>query len=316
MQSVMAPNSCEPNDIENITGDFPNWGTDNRAIATVKPAAQVNGISVGSTTHFTAGEAYAGDGHAIDHQCPMDELEPSAGTSVAPVITSFDPNPIMIGTSPPDGKLTINGSGFGTSPTVSLPAGVTSTGKGSTDTQIILTGVSVALSATVGNNNVTVAASGQTSAPASLTVAGPYQMVVQSDILGHCAGCTTTVQRNITYQINNFSGSPAQNVWIGEVVNTSGWSCTQSNPGLTTTLCSQNDVKSDGIFTDSWYLSSDSFTPVGCGFNVNSDHWQWCAHSSAQTLGTLQGYVHTNAVSENGVVNPPNTFPVGTVVPF
>ena len=170
-QSVMAPNACEPSDIEDITGDFPNWGTDDASIATVDPAAQVNGIGVGSTTHFTSGEAYAGEGHSIDNKCPMDELEPQAGTNVVPVITSFDPNPIMIGVS--NTSLTINGMGFGTNPTVSLPAGITSSGQGSTDAKIVLQGVNVALSTTVGNNNVTVSASGQTSAPAALTVDGP-----------------------------------------------------------------------------------------------------------------------------------------------
>ena len=88
-QSVMAPNACEPSDIEDITGDFPNWGTDDASIATVDPAAQVNGISEGSTTHFTSGEAYAGEGHSINNQCPKDELAPQAGTNVGPVPVNY-----------------------------------------------------------------------------------------------------------------------------------------------------------------------------------------------------------------------------------
>lgn len=83
-QSVMAPNECEPDDIEDITSEMSTWGTDNSAIATVKPAAQVNGISAGSTTHFASGEAYAGEGHTVDEQCPRDLVQSNAGTDVGP----------------------------------------------------------------------------------------------------------------------------------------------------------------------------------------------------------------------------------------
>ena len=311
-QEVEAGDSCGGG-TQNITTDFPTWWTGNTAIATAS-GHQINGVAAGTTPHYAQSVKMYFGPKEYSPTCPLSSEQPIGSTNVIPMITSFDPNPIMIGVS--NTTLTINGSGFGTDPTVNLPSGVTSTGYGATDSKIILQGVSVALSATVGNNNVTVEAGGQTSPKATLTVDGPYQMVVQSDILGHCTGCQTTVERRITYQINNFSGTPAQNVWIGEVVSTNGWSCTQSNPGLTTTPCSQNDIKSNGIFTDSWYLNSDSYTPVGCGFNVASDNWQWCAHSPAQTLGVLQGYVHTNAISENGVVSPPNSFPPNTVIPF
>jgi hypothetical protein len=52
----------------------------------------------------------------------------------------------------------------------------------------------------------------------------------------------------------------------------------------------------------------------GCGLNV-LDHWNWAAHSPVQDLGTLTGYLHTNAVLINGVVSP-NKIPTGTVIPF
>jgi hypothetical protein len=61
-------------------------------------------------------------------------------------------------------------------------------------------------------------------------------------------------------------------------------------------------------------MSSDAYTPAGCGFNI-TDHWQWCAHSPAQTLGTLTGYVHTDKIQINGVVSP-NSIPTGAVIPF
>jgi hypothetical protein len=48
-------------------------------------------------------------------------------------------------------------------------------------------------------------------------------------------------------------------------------------------------------------MSSDAYQPAGCGFTTNYDHWQWCQHSPAQTLGTLTGYTHTNYIKINGV---------------
>jgi len=104
-QTVQAPNECEPSDIENITGDFSNWGTDDGSIATVKPAAQVNGIKAGTTTHFASGDVYAGEGHAINHQCPQDFLEPQAGTNVQ-VPTSLRVVNVSVlpnGSGPPNG---------------------------------------------------------------------------------------------------------------------------------------------------------------------------------------------------------------------
>jgi hypothetical protein len=290
-----------------------HWWSGNTSTATVT-SFKGHGVAPGTTYGFATATVPSGDGNVPKSPCPQLTQEGDNNVTVRPTITSFDPNPIMIGVS--NTTLTINGSGFGTSPTVNLPSGITSTGQGSTDTQIVLQGVNVALSAMVGNNNVTVTAGGQPSAPASLTVDGPYQMVVQSDLMGLCSGCKTTVLRTVTYQVQNFSGVPANATWMGESVSLSGWSCTQSNPGFRSSPCSANFfTNSAGVFSDQWSLASDVYTPTGCGENV-TDHWQWCAHNSAQTLGTLAGYTHTNAISINGVVNPPNSMPPGTVIPF
>jgi hypothetical protein len=294
------------------------WSSSKTAVATVKTGV-VTGVAPGTATvSGFASEPYYYNYCAYDPtSCPPDnQNEGGSGSgTVTPIITSLDPNPIMIGTSPPGGKLAVNGSGFGTSPSVTLPAGVTSTGQASTDSQIVLTGVNVALSATVGNNNVTVMASGIPSAPSALTVDGPYHMVVQSDVTGPCSGCKTTPVRTVTYQVKNFSGTPGNTTWMGENISATGWSCTQSNPGFISAPCSTNfNTNAAGVFSDQWSLASDGYTPTGCGQNV-TDHWQWCAHSAAQTLGTLTGYAHTNAISINGVVSPSSMAP-GTVVPF
>ena len=311
----------------NNSGNYVNvsssstWRSSSASIATASIPGTVTGITPGTfTAYATTGyepEFDPFDCPTCDNQnCPTEQFTGSGPSRVTPkpTISSLDPNPIMIGTSPPNGQLTINGSNFGTSPIVNLPAGVTSTGQGSTDTQIILTGVSVALTAAVGNNNVTVSVNGATSSPASLTVDGPYQMVVQSDVTGPCSGCATTVQRNITYQIRNFSGENAGTTSICETPTYSGWNCSQAQNIQYAQCSAPESTNGTGVFTDDWSLNSDGYTPAGCGLNV-LDHWDWAAHSPVQDLGTLTGYLHTNAVSIDGVVSP-NKIPAGTVIPF
>ncbi|HKI26418.1 MAG TPA: IPT/TIG domain-containing protein [Candidatus Sulfotelmatobacter sp.] len=125
-QTVQAPNSCDPNEIENITGDLPNWGTGNSAIATVNPAAKVNGIKAGTTTHFASGEAYAGEGHAINHQCPQDLVRAQGNTNVTPQIDSISPSTGQAGGTSP---VVISGSGFGASPSLNVsPSGIQTSG--------------------------------------------------------------------------------------------------------------------------------------------------------------------------------------------
>ncbi|HET6217593.1 MAG TPA: Ig-like domain-containing protein [Acidobacteriaceae bacterium] len=304
----------------NLAGSA-TWSSSKTSVATVgKTTGVATGVAPGAATlSATTGQEPIGLGYYCydptqgNGDCPEEEFGGDSGGTVAPTISSFDPDPIMIGAT--NTTLTINGAGFGTAPTVSLPAGITSTGQGSTNTQIILTGANVALSTTVGSNNVKVTADGEPSAPSALTVDGPYHMVVQSDVTGLCSGCKTTPMRTVTYQVQNFSGTPANQTWMGENISVTGWSCTQSNPGFKSAPCSNNfNTNAAGIFSDQWSLGADGYTPTGCGDNV-TDHWQWCAHSSAQTLGTLTGYGHTNAVSINGVVSPNGMTP-GTVVPF
>jgi len=143
-------------------------------------------------------------------------------------------------------------------------------------------------------------------------VDGPYNMSVLTDNLGKCSGCNTTVERDVTYQVMNLSGSSTSTIAVGESLTASGWNCNQSNPGFQATSCSQNKTtNSAGQFTDAWTLEADGYSPVGCGLNVD-DHWLWCPNSSS--IGHLSGYCHTNAVSINGVVNPPNQFKTGTII--
>ena len=294
------------------------WGTSNSNVATVSGSGLVTAVAGGTTTITASGVDYTPDGGrytSCDAMCPPDISNASfqATGTVKPVITSISPDLEMIGST--SVQLTINGSGFGSSPTVNLPTGFTTSGQASAPTRIVIT-VSIGFTAAIGStgNNITVTANGQTSSPAAFTVDGPTHMVVEGDTLGRCSGCSTAVARFVTYQIVDFSGTNSPTLVIGEAPTTSGWSCSQQEPGSLTTICSSNPATAtNGVFQDEWSIGGDVFTPSGCGFAI-TDHWQWCAMSPPHTFGTLTGYIHTDAVSINGSVNPPNQFPIGTPI--
>jgi hypothetical protein len=300
-----------------------SWSTSNSSVATVGTHGSgtpglVAGVGAGSptiaaqyllddpqyTSYWCEGSSWA---------CPLYVTSGSAGApgGVTPKITSVEPDLVVVGTTVP--TLTIQGTGFGSSPTVSLPQGVTFTGgQASTNKQIILSNVSVSINGPIGPNSITVTASNQPSNPWPFTMDGPFYMTVVSDQLLKCSGCTTTVARYVTYQVKYFSNSSAGTTAIGENPVDSGWNCNQTNPGGSSTPCSQGAATdSSGQFTDEWSLAADGYTPAGCGENTD-DHWLWCP--TGRSIGHINGYIHTNAVSINGVVNPPNKFSPGTVI--
>jgi len=142
-------------------------------------------------------------------------------------------------------------------------------------------------------------------------------MTVQSDTMGKCNGCSTTVERLVKYQVMKLSQTPAGTIPIGESYSqAAGWNCNQSFTGFSTASCSQGyTTLSDGTFTDGWTLNSDAYTPPGCGETGSSvDHWQWCTHSPPSTFGTLTGGCKTNSVTINGYTDPPNAMPIGKII--
>jgi hypothetical protein len=277
-------------------------------------AATVNPDGTASTTFQLSSSPVAGQYNV--------SVTDSGGTSnqltfnLLPVITGIDPNPIMIGSN--NVQLTIDGVGFGASPQVNLPQGFTNQGIGSTNLRIVVT-VNVGFNATIGNNIITVTANGQGSNRANLVVDGPNQLVVQNDVIGFCNGCSTTVERNTTYEVLNFSGVASTNIQLCETPNITGWSCNQQFPGVNAIVCGTTsfNLPANSQFTDQWTLASDSFTPAGCGDSL-TDQWKWIASpNNFLELGSLNGFAHTNAISINGSVMPPqaNAIPAGTVIP-
>jgi hypothetical protein len=178
----------------------------------------------------------------------------------------------------------------------------------------------------------------------NFNVIGPVHMVVQNDIYDHCDGCTTTVRRKTTYQVINSDGSIAKNIPLGEVTDYGSSSCSQGRPTMLINSCrfalgqpignpsgppvSQSDgmwaTDSNGQFTDNWTMGSGTYTPAGCGYSVNYDHWQLCGIgldsqgyiNAGLTFATLQGSINSNEVrisvgGHNYVLPGVSTFPPG-----
>jgi hypothetical protein len=197
----------------------------------------------------------------------------------------------------------------------------------------------------------------------NFNVIGPVEMVVQNDVWDYCDGCSLTVRRKTTYQVTNSDGSVAPNIPLGEVNDYASSNCDQGRPTMIINSCTvaQGDpianpsgppanqsngmyaTDGTGQFIDAWNMNGDNWTPAGCGYNVNYDHWQLCGMgqsgstliNAGLTFATLTGYIQNREVGitvPNGIVsgsyvlptnpitcpidtsNCPNAMPNGTVI--
>jgi hypothetical protein len=318
-QYVLATNACSYTD-DDLTGYYGTWWTGNTQVATAS-MNQITGVGVGSTSDLASGTIPTGGDWESRH-CPNALDTASGGVDVEQLaVTSISPTSAMVGTQ--SLQITINGTGFGNSPTVNLPSGVTQTGIASTDTRIVVT-VNISINtATIGAASLSVSANGSTSNSATLTLNGPNKMVVQSngDFIGQTTNNPSAQSRFATYQVQNVDNTPAANIWIAESISLTGWNCNQSDPGNSTAQCNaQQSTDSAGMLTDEWGMYT-GYTPSGCGKNI-IDHWQWCAPAGSnpaapnpgKTFGTLSGYIHTSDSKINGYANPPTPMPGGLVI--
>jgi len=250
----------------------------------------------------------------------------AATVNAAPTISSIAPNIAMLGTTV---AVTITGTNFGaTSPTANLPPGVSISGASYDSATSAITGnLSVAYSAIIGNSLIGVtAASGLTSTNAvSFTANGPVEMIVQSDVLEYFSDNVTIKDRAVTYLVQNFDGTPTRGADLAENFQSDPLNCTVSpSPPvqITTNQCNgdastnsdpdPNPPSDAGTFTDRWSILTSgygTYAPDGCGYNNIVDHWQWCAPGppfvaglgpvdgvdAPITIGTLNGYAHTDA---------------------
>jgi hypothetical protein len=276
-------------------------------------------LSAGDYTVYVFSNGVAGSGFVA---APGDtggsngaDLEVEAAVPV-PTIISVMPSVGYINTTV---TLTINGSGFGLTPQVGFPIGFGNARNqvnSLNGTQITIT-VDITLLASIGNGTISVSNSGLF-AFANFVVNGPYYMVVQSDSVGFCTGCATTVQRTVTYQVLNFDKSPVGAIPLCEAATTNDYSCLSPSPfpGFSTTQCTApRNITPGGMFSDVWSLGGDGYiAPTGaatCGIGV-ADKWFWAGLASfQQELGSLSGVVNTTQIIINGTLNMSN----GTVIP-
>ena len=236
-----------------------------------------------------------------------------------PTITSISPSAIYVGKD--DVQVTISGSGFGTSPTVNLPTGVTSSDQTSSDSQIVLTmSVGYVTPTTSAKVTVTNDDNNLTSNQVTITLNGPAYGKVLSDIFAYLMPGQRKA-RVVQYQVFNIDKTVAANIPIAEDFSATGWNCKipSKQPTTETTSCDGSTVtESDGNFPypDDWtWYAGD--TPKGCGANI-TDHWQWCSPSGPTTgitFMTLKGFIHTNATEINGNIQPPSDgMMMGTII--
>ena len=255
------------------------------AVSTPKP------MSIGNLPIGPLGMAFAG-------QAPVQ-------ISQKPKINSISPPKILVGEHYE--WVTITGSDFGSSPTVNLPTGVHYDGREVSDTQIKVY-LFTDDTATVGETSISVTAIGETSDAFPFVLDGPYQMKVISDNSGPCEGCKATIQRVMIYQVINFSLSNAGPSTFCEQPNiqpsATGPACSGGTPHIIANVCGIRNLDSiDGQIPDTWTLSSDNVSPVGCGMDV-TDPWYWAYTSPRTLLGIPSGYVHTNSIEIDNVVSP------------
>lgn len=126
-QQVESLDSCGGG-IQNFTGDFPSWWTDNTSIATAS-RNQITGVSAGTTKHYAQGQPMYW-GHAEYYQsCPITQPVPNANTNVVQVqitdadIENNDVDVTLTGPAGTTGTLVITANGSSNNPQVTANGG-------------------------------------------------------------------------------------------------------------------------------------------------------------------------------------------------
>ena len=200
------PTTCScANPTSGNTTLYDSWQSGNTSIATItsggtSSASVWQGVGVGSTTsYFYGNNMFLGGGSL---QC-----QASQPANVAPVITSISPSSGPVGGSI---SVTISGSGFGTSPTVSADAGVTATVRSATNTQIVAT-FAIADSDPGGNTGIYVTAQVQKSQGKPFYKQVPTSLSVSSATAVNCAGSHNYgVLADVKYQVLDQVGKSIQ----------------------------------------------------------------------------------------------------------
>jgi hypothetical protein len=256
---VFGWNVC--NDVYDDVSDsfFGTWSVANTAIATVDYFGTHTGVAPGSTT--SQASAYL---PSSLYHCPPRVKIPSGDDDVTPSIASISPTQGPVGNTV---SVTINGNGFGTSPTVSAGSGITATINSASNTQIQAS-FNISSSATPGNHSVTVTASGQTSNSVNFFVQVPtsLQMVAGSSNTQQVSSCVYTVngqqyngagcKRTLKWQVMD-QRSPAQAI---QFANLSASDSLDNAGGTNTCLFPAHGGTTGTGFTDGNGQFPDTYT--------------------------------------------------------
>jgi len=145
--------------------------------------------------------------------------------------------------------------------------------------------------------------------PIQTRVRTPHHLVVVTDELQHIC---SSVKRVITFQIVDRNGNRVVGVVPVKEKFTSISSNTCGNGQPEEIGCSSMNATA-GILTDRISIGCNS---VGgsCGYDITKQY-QWCPSRRAPVpIGTYSGYTHSDAVSINGNVMPPDSMAPNTVI--
>ncbi|MHB8502203.1 MAG: hypothetical protein ACYDHE_14825 [Candidatus Acidiferrales bacterium] len=195
------------------------WTSSNIQVA--QPSASTvgafTGVSPGSFVATASATLQAG-GYDCPDYCDTAYNEASAPGTITPTLTSV---------SPPQGPngatvaVTLNGNGFGSSPTINAGSNITVSVTSTSNTQI-QANLSISGTAPGGNQAITVTVAGQTSNAVNFFIQIPTSLtiVAGTDSTTSEAQCSFTsggnqytgcgVTRSFTYQINDQTGQPLQ----------------------------------------------------------------------------------------------------------
>jgi hypothetical protein len=246
-----APDPCASSD---ISSSILFWGTNSQGYSQVN--AFMTATSTAALGPYDAQLTAATGAIGMSFQAaPGGQTQPQSNrgqvqvTQPGPRITGISPDTIQIGAS--NVSVTIDGSGFGSSPAVNLPQGFTPAGQGGSDTRIVVL-VNVNADAQIGANSVTVTVNNITSNPGTITVKSDVSMKlqVQGPVVISADGKysedttiqVTAVRTDTGATITDFTGT----VNLMEVAMASGATIYSQNGG---TLPSSVNIASGGTVT-------------------------------------------------------------------
>jgi hypothetical protein len=157
-----------------------SWSSTATSIMTVNNSSSkglVTGVFPGTATiyaQFPSVITFTGTVCAIYPDCPQGTPKPGKNGTSIPFLFSISPSRGLIGGTT---SVTLGGSGFGTSPTVSAGSGITFSYTSRNNTQIVANFV-VASNAPSGDHAVTVTAGGQTSSHINFYVQVPTSLSI------------------------------------------------------------------------------------------------------------------------------------------